>query len=272
MIRNMNKIAYLVKFFAYAISDPKKGKEAFKIKYQSMQDSAGNLYDYDSKQQTLEQVIHTLFPNSIIAIQNAIENTHKLQDHTSDFFNGIASEKYPSKKKPYPAEYSIDDKSGLFLYLLCKTVKPEIVVETGVAYGLSSMYILQALEENKKGTLHSVDGIFSPWQTKEMIGAAVPSDLKNRWSFNFGSSAEKLKTILSSLGSVDIFLHDSLHTYKNMMFEFETAWPYISKGGFLVSDDIVDNNAFYDFCTKMQLNFIVLKQKANSYLGIAKKS
>jgi len=271
MIRKMNKIAYFAKFLIYAISDPKKGKEAFKTKYQSMQDSAEDLYDYGSKQLDLEQTINTLFPNSIITIQNAISNTQKLQDHISNFFNSIESEKYPSKKKPYPVEYSIDDKSGLFLYLLCKIMKPERVVETGVAYGLSSMYILHALEENKKGILHSIDGVFSPWQTKDTIGAAIPSDLKNRWSFNFGSSGEKLTNVLSSLGIVDIFLHDSLHTYKNMMFEFETAWPYISRGGFLVSDDIGDNNAFYDFCTKMQLDFIVLKQKTNSYLGIIKK-
>ena len=159
MIRNMNKIAYLAKFLIYAISDPKKGKEAFKTKYQSMQDSVTDLHDYGSKQQNLEEIIDTLFPNPAITIRDAITNTKKLQDHIADFFNNLKSEKYPSKKKPYPTEYSIDDKSGLFLYILCKLAKPELIVETGVAYGLSSMYILQAFEENKKGSLHSIDEI-----------------------------------------------------------------------------------------------------------------
>jgi len=271
MIRNMNKIAYLAKFLIYAISDPKKGKEAFKTKYQSMQDSVTDLHDYGSKQQNLEEIIDTLFPNYVITIQDALKNTQKLQDHIADFFNHLRSEKYPSKKKPYPTEYSIDDKSGLFLYILCKLAKPELIVETGVAYGLSSMYILQAFEENKKGSLHSIDGIFSPWQTMEMIGSAIPSNLKNRWSIHFGSSTENLHNVLSSLRSVDIFFHDSLHTYKNMMFEFEMAWPCISSGGFLISDDIGDNNAFYDFCTKLNLDFITLKQKSGMYLGIIKK-
>ena len=271
MIRNMNKIAYLAKFLIYAISDPKKGKEAFKTKYQSMQDSVTDLHDYGSKQQNLEEIIDTLFPNPAITIRDAITNTKKLQDHIADFFNNLKSEKYPSKKKPYPTEYSIDDKSGLFLYLLCKLTKPEQIVETGVAYGLSSVYVLQALEENKKGSLHSIDGVFSPWQTKEMIGSAIPSNLKKRWNFHFGSSTKNLNNVLSSVSSVDIFLHDSLHTYKNMMFEFEMAWPCISSGGFLISDDIGDNNAFYDFCTKLNLDFITLKQKSGMYLGIIKK-
>jgi len=271
MIRKMNKIVYLTKFFIYAISNPKKGKEAFKIKYRSMQNSVTDLHDYGSKQQNLEEIIDTLFPNSTITIQDTIANTKKLEDHIADFFNNLKLEKYPSKKKPYPAEYSIDDKSGVFLYLLCKLSKPERIVETGVAYGLSSMYVLQALEENEKGFLHSIDGVFSPWQTREMIGSAIPSNLKNRWSFHFGSSAENLNNVLSSMNSMDIFLHDSLHTYKNMMFEFEMAWPYISSGGFLISDDIGDNNAFYDFCTKLNLDFITLKQKSGTYLGIIKK-
>lgn len=271
MIRNMNKLAYLAKFLLYALSNPKGGKEVFRTKYQSMQDSSTSLYDYSSRQKNLEETITALFPNSSITTQDAISNTKKLQNHISNFFDSIKSEKYPSKKKPYPAEYSIDDESGLFLYILCKETKPNHVVETGVAYGQSSMYILQALKENKKGSLHSIDAVFSPWQTKETIGVAIPSNLKDNWDFNFGSATDKLNGIMSSLGSVDVFLHDSLHTYKNMMFEFETAWPYITSGGFLISDDIGDNNAFYDFCTKMKLDSIILKQKTGSSLGIVKK-
>ena len=70
----MNKIAYMAKFLIYAISDPKKGKEAFKTKYQSMQDSVTDLHDYGSKQQNLEEIIDTLFPNPAITIRDAITN------------------------------------------------------------------------------------------------------------------------------------------------------------------------------------------------------
>lgn len=271
MIHEMNKLAYFAKLLAFAISNPKKGKEVFNTKYQSMQDSTMNIHDYVSKQLDLDQIMITLFPNSGISVTEARKNTQILKNHISNLFAKLQSEKYPSKKKPYPTEYSIDDKSGLFLYLLCKIIQPEKVVETGVAYGLSSMYVLQALEENNKGFLYSIDSVFSPWQTKEMIGSVIPSNLKHRWKFNFGSSSEKLNDLMSSLNSVDIFLHDSLHTYKNMMFEFDTAWPFIAKNGFLISDDIGDNNAFYDFSTKMNQDSLILKQKENSFFGIIRK-
>jgi len=268
----MNKFTYFAKFLAYSISNPKMGRETLTSKLQSMENSSSILYDYDSKKLHLEEILEKLFVTPSITILEAQKNTQHLRNHIADFFDKIKQENYPSKKKPYPVEYSLDDDSGLFLYILCKTIKPEKIVETGVAYGLSSMYILQALQENNKGTLYSIDSVFSPWQSKEMIGAAIPDSLKTRWEFVFGSSSEKLENILSKLNKIDVFFHDSLHTYKNMTFEFESAWPFIINKGFLLSDDIADNNAFFDFCTKMQLDLTVLKQKTNSYLGIIKKS
>ncbi|WP_353851596.1 hypothetical protein [Microcystis sp. LE19-131.1A] len=35
-----------------------------------------------------------------------------------------------------------------------------------------------------------------------------------------------------------------------MMFEYQTAYPHIVEGGLLLSDDVVWNRAFYDFCKK----------------------
>ena len=72
---------------------------------------------------------------------------------------------------------------------------------------------------------------------------------------------------------IDIFLHDSLHTYKNMSLEFKKSWPFIKSGGFLLSDDVLTNNAFSDFYTSIKKEPIIMIQDENpiSYLGILKK-
>ena len=72
---------------------------------------------------------------------------------------------------------------------------------------------------------------------------------------------------------VDIFLHDSLHTYKNMSFEFQKSWPFINERGFLLSDDVISNNAFSDFYKSIKKKPIIMIQEKNplSYLGILKK-
>lgn len=267
----MNKLSFLTRLLVYAITNPQVGKQLLLAKYQSRQDSKHLVFNYADKALDFDDIIKDLFPEFSYSIEDFRKGANKLQSHVGDFFNKLKNEEYPSKKKPYPLEYTLDNKSGLFLYILCKIIKPEKVVETGVAYGLSSMYILQALSENKRGKLYSIDSVFSPWQSKEMIGSAIPSRLHENWNLVFGSSSDNLKKTLSSLGSLDLFFHDSLHTYKNMQFEFETAWPFVNIGGFLVSDDVSGNNAFHDFYSKMKLNPIILQQNEKSFLGILKK-
>jgi predicted O-methyltransferase YrrM len=46
---------------------------------------------------------------------------------------------------------------GKALYIICRVVKPMTIIETGVAAGLSTSYILYALEKNRCGELHSID-------------------------------------------------------------------------------------------------------------------
>lgn len=45
----------------------------------------------------------------------------------------------------------------LILYTIVRAYKPEIVVETGVAHGVTSAFMLCAMHENNKGHLYSID-------------------------------------------------------------------------------------------------------------------
>lgn len=136
------------------------------------------------------------------------------------------------------------------LYVLCRISKPEVVIETGVADGFSSAFILRALEKNQKGHLYSIDLPNQPGQglgNNKQTGWLVPEEFKHRWSLIFGSSQNKLPALLQDLGKIDIFFHDSDHSYQNMMFEFNQAWRYLKPRGYLLSDDITENDAFADF-------------------------
>lgn len=143
------------------------------------------------------------------------------------------------------------------MYVICRTTKPEIVVETGVANGVSSYCILQALEKNGRGRLYSidlpVDNLLPP--NKE-TGWLVPSYLQRRWMLKIGPTSQLLPPLLDELGQVNLFLHDSEHTYMNMMFEFDAVWPHVWEGGLILSDNVYDNSAFRDFCKKHQRKWI----------------
>ncbi len=70
---------------------------------------------------------------------------------------------------------------------------------------------------------------------------------ESRWTLHIGDTRELLPPLLERLGTVDLFIHDSLHTYDHMMFEFECAWPHIRPGGFLIADDALWNKSFDEF-------------------------
>ena len=160
--------------------------------------------------------------------------------------------------------------AGFFLYILVRSLKPEFFVETGVSAGESSTYVLQAMRDNNFGTLYSIDvpsvfvpkGLTTITPEGQSSGWAVPEKLKDRWKLNLGKSEEILPDILKKLKKIDIFFHDSMHTYDHMMFEFKTSWDFIKKNGILISDDIVTMNGkghspFVDFADLQQKEIVV---------------
>jgi len=156
------------------------------------------------------------------------------------------------------------------LYALIRALKPAVVVETGVASGRSSAHILRALDRNGSGALHSIDlpnvqeGSVLP--IGRSSGWIVPDSLRNRWKLQLGDSRELLPLLLNSLGRVDVFLHDSDHSYEAMLFEFEQAYPSLAPGGLLLSDDTHLHAAWDDFCKKHHI-----RPGRVGHLGLSRK-
>jgi hypothetical protein len=124
--------------------------------------------------------------------------------------------------------------------------KPLTVVETGVARGFTARVVLEALEANGGGRLFSVD-LPPPMQQRRLAnetGAAVTDLLRGRWTLIEGSSRRRLPGLLRELGTIDLFIHDSRHTHRNMSFELRLAWAALNPGGFLLADDVHRNAAF----------------------------
>lgn len=65
---------------------------------------------------------------------------------------------------------------------------------------------------------------------------------------------------------VDLFLHDSLHTHRNMRREFDTIWPRLRTGGVLLADDVERNRAFGELQRKNPALWRVVKDREESPL------
>lgn len=126
-----------------------------------------------------------------------------------------------------------------FLYLVARAVKPNSMIETGSFDGLGTAVILLAMDKNKRGNLYVIDlpNPRLPSDIDAEPGWIVPDYLRERLHLRIGTSAQHLSSVIVEAGGVmDLFYHDSWHTYKNMMFEYQTAWDAIRPGGFLMSE------------------------------------
>lgn len=148
------------------------------------------------------------------------------------------------------------------LYAVLRLLKPGLVVETGGTPGSSSAFILRALDRNKAGQLITVDLPFgsgaedgeSPqlndWRAhyeNTPSGWIIPDGLRGRHRPELGDAKQVLPAVLADVETIDVFIHDSDHSYEHMMWEFRQAWPFIRPGGLLMSDDIRANQSFDDF-------------------------
>jgi len=139
-------------------------------------------------------------------------------------------------------------KKALLQYAVVRALEPDVVVDTGVANGVSASYVLLALHKNGRGSLHSIDiGDASYLPAGKSTGWLIPHWLRERWSLHVGDSREALPPLLRRFSQIDVFIHDSLHTYEHMMFEFEQAYPRLRPGGVLIADDALWNPSFSEF-------------------------
>lgn len=153
---------------------------------------------------------------------------------------------------------------GLHLYAVLRTVKPRHAVETGVCNGFSTAFSLLALAKNGGGELHSIDlprlldheyepGTFFEGKGQAAVprgkdpGWLVPEHLREPWTLILGRSDAELPPLLTRLGTIDSFLHDSEHSLANMRFEYSAAHAALRAGGVLMSHDVNTTDAFPRF-------------------------
>ena len=124
-------------------------------------------------------------------------------------------------------------------------LRPRRVVETGVARGIVTRAILEALAGNAEGRLWSIDmPVLLHPELAPQVGIAVPADARERWTLISGTSRQRLRPLLAQLGSIDLFVHDSLHTERNIRFELDHAWQALRPAGVAIVDDIHFNGGF----------------------------
>lgn len=137
-------------------------------------------------------------------------------------------------------------------YSIVRALRPAKVVETGTHDGLGSTAILAALERNGSGELASID-------PQPGTGWLVPDELRGRWRPIRAASYDALQ----SVGQIDLFIHDSLHTPECERWELETA---VRLGaGVLLSDNAHAADTARQFARERGGEFSVWRERVQDH-------
>ena len=156
-------------------------------------------------------------------------------------------------------------------YVTVRHLKPARVVETGVARGVTTRFVLEAMAENSHGQLTSIDlpPLTRHWH--QHTAAAVPQRLHHRWQFVRGSSRRELPYLLEQ-GPVGVFIQDSSHTQRLMHWEMQTAWPHVEPGGVLLSDGANRSRAFRESGALAEGTWLTAHEwERERYLGVVRR-
>jgi len=105
----------------------------------------------------------------------------------------------------------------------------------------------------------------------EPVGFLVPEELRNKWKLYIGKSSEILPKVLNRLGTIDIFLHDSEHTFENVTFELNIAWDHLKNDGILLIDNLDFTEAPYYFAREKGVKLYKIANEAGGLGLIIKK-
>ena len=157
------------------------------------------------------------------------------------------------------------------LYDCVRLLKVRNVLETGVAYGWSSLAILKALSQNGSGKLYSVDMPYPRKKNENDVGIVVPQNLRNNWTLiRKPDNPGIISALKKAGGEIDLCHYDSDKSWWGRHYAYPILWKSLNSKGLFISDDIQDNLYFSEFVKKNLLKFAVVEFKGK-FVGLIRK-
>jgi predicted O-methyltransferase YrrM len=157
------------------------------------------------------------------------------------------------------------------LYAATKLLGARRVIETGVAYGWSSLAILAALDGQDGGHLTSVDMPYPAMNNEPWIGVVVPDSLRKNWNIICEPDRSGLEKAIAGFGGIiDLCHYDSDKSYRGRRYAYPRLWAALAPGGIFISDDIQDNMAFAEFVEMRHLPYAVTEFEGK-FVGLTRR-
>lgn len=135
-------------------------------------------------------------------------------------------------------------------YALVRAAQPDHVVETGTQLGLGSCAIAAALLRNGHGRLTTID-----------IDPEAGYLISEPWASVIDRRIDDSIEVLAGVRDVDMFIHDSLHTYDYETRELTAVEPNLRADAIILSDNAHESSALSDWAERSGRHYLFFKEQ-----------
>jgi predicted O-methyltransferase YrrM len=158
----------------------------------------------------------------------------------SEIFSSVSPDRWNKKwsvTNRFGGGMAIELEVGLLMYSFVRTIKPDVVIETGTHKGFSSLIIADAIKNNGTGHLYTID-------TKDygVSEEFKKFGLESFSTFLQGKSTDVIRDLSNRIQKVDFLWLDADHSEHGVLDELAEARTMIKPGTYIAfHDSIVDS-------------------------------
>ena len=209
-------------------------------------------FTYDLTPLNLRHLAHFIAHVSKVGVPmiegyfNELDQDEVLREHLRD------------SVRRHPRGFGADEKARyarrLGWYALVRTLKPRVVVETGIDKGLGTCVLAAALlrnrAEGKPGRVYGTD-------INPQAGYLVSAPYSEVAHILYGDSIQSLNTIQEP---IDLFINDSDHSENYEAEEYQCILPKLAPGAIVLGDNSHSSPALIDFSAKNGRGFLFFRE------------
>jgi predicted O-methyltransferase YrrM len=175
---------------------------------------------------------------------------------------------------------NMNREQGILIDRVFRTVKPDLSLEIGFAYGISTLFVCDALAHNGKAATHIV---IDPFQNSDWAGIGLKNIERAKYEHLIDFCEEPSEIALPSLLArgtrVQAAIIDGNHTFDHALVDFFYVNKMLTIGGIVILDDtnfrsisrlvehILTYPAYELFATTMQPSQSTMRTKVRRALA-----
>jgi hypothetical protein len=158
------------------------------------------------------------------------------------------------------------------LYQVAEGIEATTVLETDVAYGWSSLALLLSLRNRPNAILHSIDLLYLGRNGNAHVGIAVPDELRKGWILPEARTGAPCRAFLKNSAHLIWSTTTPIRGYNGRLWAYSLIWHHLRPRGLLISDDVQNNIAFFDFARMIDASSMVIHNPTElKFAGLLRK-